>query len=85
MRSVDLAIVTVLGIGMATPGSAANRIGNQAAWDRDQASDPQSFQSCVDLARQRGFAAGQDRNTHKQGGTSSVRRFVEGCMAGRQH
>jgi hypothetical protein len=85
MRTFALTIAAALAVGMVTPTLAAKSPTNRQLWAQDQASDPQSFQWCVDLARQRGFSLTQDRGRQSFNGSNGVRKFVEGCMAGRFH
>src|SRR5436305_10618795 len=88
MRSIFLAITTVLtvsfatavlGVGFAAPASAATMSKNtQAKMAEMKAKDPQSYAACEDLARQRGFAAGSTAER------SGVFAFIDGCMMGKQ-
>jgi hypothetical protein len=81
MRAVSFTIVAALAVGMVTPTLAAKSTSNREAWKQDQISNPQSFQACVDLAKQRGWSIHQDRD--REYGGAAARNFVEGCMAGR--
>ena len=80
MRFIALTAAAVLAVSMATPSFAA-KAQKPDAFAMERASNPQSFDACVALAKQRGFTSA-DRVIGDP--TSSVRRFVEGCMAGKQ-
>ncbi len=98
MRTIFLAITTVLTVGFATaaltagfatPASAAaksmrSKMATMMA--EMKAKDPQSFAACLDLARQRGYTT-QDiaaRESSENMSTNAYR-FLEGCMMGKQH
>ena len=87
MRSVVLAITTVLTVsfatavltvGVATPvyaAAKANSVKQKMA--AMKAKDPRSYGECLTLATQRGFARDPESN-------SDAMKFVDGCMAGKQ-
>jgi hypothetical protein len=83
MRTFAFTLMAALAVGTVTPTLAAKSTSNREAWRRDQASDPQSFQSCFDLAKQRGYSVREDRSKPSATGNTAARKFVEGCMAGR--
>ena len=80
MRYVALAAAAALAVGLATPSLAA-KSQKPDAFAKDRAANPQSFDACVALARQRGFNS-SDRNMGDK--DSPVKQFVEGCIAGKQ-
>jgi hypothetical protein len=79
MRAVVLAISSVLMLGAATPVLAAKVKAMDPHMAAMKAKDPQSFQACADLARQRGFM--QDETDHNRG----LIMFIDGCITGLQH
>jgi hypothetical protein len=80
MRFTALAAAAVLAVSIATPSFAA-KAQKPDAFAKDQASNPQSFDACVALAKQRGYNSADRDMGNKD---SPVKRFVEGCMAGKQ-
>ena len=83
MRSTAL-VVAAFVVAMSSPSFAAKSTTDLATWKAEQTSDPQGFQACVDLAKQRGYSAAQDRGSGNSR-NPGLRKFVEGCMAGRFH
>ena len=76
-----LAIATVFAVGLASPAPsfAASKTSASAQAAKDKASNPQSFDACVALAKQRGW------NSADRYAGSGVKEFVQGCMDGKQH
>lgn len=79
MRTVVLAISSVLMLGAVTPVLAAKTKAMDPHMAAMKAKDPQGFQACAELARQRGFM--QDETDHNRG----LVMFIDGCIMGRQH
>jgi hypothetical protein len=76
MRSTLLALTALLAVGVAAPSSAATQK-HKATVASQQARD---WNTCVALARSRGYMAYNDRDMSNTG--SAARRFVNGCMNG---
>jgi len=98
MRTIFLAITTVLTVGFATaaltsgfatPASAAAKGARSkmaAMMAEMKAKDPQSYAACLDLARQRGYTAQEVTSRESSENMSAnAYRFLEGCMMGKQH
>jgi hypothetical protein len=79
MRTVVVAISSVLMLGAVTPVLAAKVKAMDLHMAAMKAKDPQNFQACVGLARQRGFI--QDETDLNRG----LMMFIDGCIMGRQH
>ena len=82
MRSIIPAIAVVLVISLLTPSVSFAATGQTAAQKRqaqDRAKNPQSFDTCVQLALQRGFSVND--NEYR----AQAREFVRGCMQGKYH
>jgi hypothetical protein len=80
MKFAALATAAGLALCMATPSFAA-KAQKADSFAKERASNPQSFDACVALAKQRGYTSA-DRAIGDP--SSAVKRFVEGCMAGKQ-
>jgi sulfur relay (sulfurtransferase) complex TusBCD TusD component (DsrE family) len=74
-----IAVTVAAGLAMPSPSFAA-KSKLQTAMEKDKAANPQSFNACVALAKQRGYTS-NDRSY----GNDSARLFVEGCMQGKQN
>ncbi len=80
MRFLAFTAAAALAISIITPSFAA-KSQKPDAFAREKADNPQSFDACVALAKQRGYTSA-DRVIGDP--SSAVRKFVEGCMAGKQ-
>jgi hypothetical protein len=74
MRATVATMATLLALALAGPstGFAAKK------------ADARSFNECVQLAKQRGFTAADRVNSDTGIQDTAVRRFVVGCMQGKQ-
>jgi hypothetical protein len=80
MRILAFAAAAALAISIVNPTFAA-KSQKQDVLALEKADNPQSFDACVALAKQRGYTSA-DRVIGDR--SSAVRKFVEGCMAGKQ-
>ncbi len=78
MRSTLLALTALLAVGVAAPSSAATH--NQKHKATVASQPARDWNTCVALARARGYMAYNDRDMSNTG--SAARRFVNGCMNG---
>lgn len=74
-----IAVMVAAGLVIPTPSFAA-KSKLETAMEKDKASNPQSFNACVALAKQRGY-----NSSDRSYGNDSARLFVQGCMEGKQH
>jgi hypothetical protein len=80
MRYIALAAAAVLAVTLATPNFAA-KSQKQDTFAKGRAANPQSFDACAALAKQRGLNS-SDRSIGDK--DSPVKKFAGGCMAGKQ-
>jgi hypothetical protein len=74
MNKIFAAVLVML---IAAPAFAAPAGSNRQAYEKLKASNPQDYQRCRDLARERGFKGGDEN-------LGPARRFIRKCMQGTQ-